>query len=208
MRELVRIVESRTLHEDTMTTTTSTGRPNHRTKLFALTTLFCVASALLIPKPVYADDNKPRHVLVISIDGMHSLDMALWVKNNPNSALAKLSAQGMTYTNASTTKPSDSIPSTVGIFTGASPATGGMYYDDAYNRGWFAPSNLTCTGTPGTVNDLKQGVNLAPDGSAGVDPAKMPRHMVKGVCVPVLPHDMIPGNTVFDVVKSAHIRTA
>jgi len=83
-----------------------------------------------------------------------------------------------------------------------------MYYDDAYNRGWFAPSNLTCSGTPGTVIDLKQGINLAPDGSAGVDPAKMPRHMVKGVCVPVLPHDMIRVNTVFEVVKSAHMRTA
>jgi len=78
-----------------MTTINSTGRPHHRTKLFALTTSLCAASALFIPKPVYADDNKIRHVLVISIDGMHSLDMALWVKNNPNSALAKLSAQGM-----------------------------------------------------------------------------------------------------------------
>ena len=83
---------------------------------------------------VYGDDHKIRRVLVISIDGMHALDMALWVKSHPTSALGKLSAQGINYTNASTTKPSDSIPSTVGIFTGGSPAVGGMYYDDAYNR--------------------------------------------------------------------------
>src|SRR5436305_11134228 len=98
-----------------MTNTTNPSRgPGNSKKLFALAAAFCMASALFFPKPVYGDDQKIRHVLVISIDGMHSLDMALWVKNNPTSALAKLSAQGMTYTNANTTKPSDSIPSTLG----------------------------------------------------------------------------------------------
>ena len=154
------------------------------------------------------DDNQSiRRVMVISIDGMHSLDLALWAKNNPTSALGKLYAKGMKYTNASTTKPSDSIPSTVGIFTGASPAVGGMYYDDAYNRAWY-PAGSNCTGTPGTVIDLKQGINLALDGSTGVDPNKVPRQLVNGVCVPVLPHNMIRVNTIFEVVKAAHGRTA
>src|SRR5580693_6524703 len=63
-------------------------------------------------------DNKIRRVLVISIDGMHSLDFALWVKNNPSSAIAQLASKGINFSNASTTKPSDSIPSTTGIFTG------------------------------------------------------------------------------------------
>src|SRR5580765_5485962 len=102
--------------------------------------------AMLSTNSMYGDDHKVRRVLVISIDGMHALDMALWVKNHPTSALGKLSGQGLNFTNASTTKPSDSIPSTVGIFTGGSPAVGGMYYDDAYNRSWFAPSNLICSG--------------------------------------------------------------
>ena len=188
------------------------GRPVRQGALAAVATALCLGSSFLGPKPLFADDNnnnsKIRHVLVISIDGMHSLDLALWVKNNPNSALGQLSAHGMTYTNASTTKPSDSIPSTVGIFTGGTPAVGGMYYDDAYNRAWFAPTNLTCTGTPGAVIDLKQGINLALDGSTGVDPAKMPRRIVNGTCVPVLPHDMIRVNTVFEVVKAAHLPTA
>jgi arylsulfatase A-like enzyme len=153
------------------------------------------------------NNNKIRHVLVISIDGMHSLDLALWVKNNPTSALAKLVAQGANYTNATTTKPSDSIPSTVGIFTGASPALGGMYYDDAYNRAWFPPGS-NCTGPAGTVIDLKQGINLALDGSTGVDPTKVPLQLVKGVCTPVLPHNMIRVNTVFEVVKAAKMSTA
>src|SRR5580765_2136135 len=153
-------------------------------------------------KFAYGDDHKIRRVLVISVDGMHALDMALWVKRYPTSALGKLSAQGVNYTNASTTKPSDSIPSTVGIFTGGSPAVGGMYYDDAYNRAWFTPGNLTCSGTPGTLIDLKFAINLNPDGTGGVDPAKMPRQMVNGVCTPVLPHNMIRLNTVFEVVRS------
>src|SRR5438270_5791889 len=104
-----------------------------------------LVSILSGAKSASADDHKIRRVLVISIDGMHALDLALWVKNHPTSALAKLSSQGVNYTNASTTKPSDSIPSTVGIFTGGSPAVGGMYYDDAYNRAWFTPATLTCT---------------------------------------------------------------
>jgi hypothetical protein len=63
-------------------------------------------------------DNKVRHVLFISIDGMHALDLSLWVKNNPNSAIASLANRGLNFTNASTTKPSDSIPSTAAIFSG------------------------------------------------------------------------------------------
>ena len=161
-----------------------------------------LASMLLSTNSAYGDDHKIRRVLVISIDGMHALDMALWIKTHPTSALGKLSAQGINYTNASTTKPSDSIPSTVGIFTGGSAAVGGMYYDDAYNRSWFAPTNLTCSGTPGAVIDLKFAINLNPDGTGGVDPAKMPRQLVNGVCTPVLPHNMMRLNTVFEIVRS------
>src|SRR6266566_5698737 len=178
-----------------------------QSKQIALSTMLCLIPAL-VTTAALGDDHKIRRVLVISIDGMHALDFALWIKNHPASALAGLAARGVNFTNASTTKPSDSIPSTVGIFTGGSAAIGGMYYDDAYNRSWFAPTNLTCSGSPGAVIDLKQGINAALDGSTGVDPAKMPRRIVNGVCVPVLPHDMLRVNTVFEVVKSAHMRTA
>src|SRR5580700_9303172 len=107
-----------------------------RSKQLAVSTLFCLVPSLLTSNSLFGDQHNVSRVLVISLDGAHSLDLALWVKNNPNSALAQLSRRGIDFTNASTTKPSDSIPSTVGIFTGASPALGGMYYDDAYNRAW------------------------------------------------------------------------
>ena len=167
---------------------------------FAVSTLFCLVSALFTTTSLRGDDHNVRRVLVISLDGAHALDLALWVKNNPNSALAQLSRRGIDFTNASSTKPSDSIPSTVGIFTGASPAVGGMYYDDAYNRAWFPPGSK-CTGAPGTVIDLKQGINLGLDGLSGLDPTKLPQRIINGVCEPVFPHDMIRVNTVFEVVR-------
>lgn len=177
-------------------------------KHIAVSTLFCMTPTLLSTTALFGDDHKIRRVLVISIDGMHALDFALWIKNNPGSALAGLAGRGVNFTNASTTKPSDSIPATVGIFTGGSPAIGGMYYDDAYNRAWFAPTNTTCSGTRGTLIDLKQGINLNPDGTGGVDPAKMPRQFVNGVCTAVLPHNMMRINTVFEVVRATLGRTA
>jgi hypothetical protein len=179
-----------------------------RSKQIAVSMLLCMTSALFSTGALFGDDHKVRRVLVISIDGMHALDMALWIKNHPTSSLAELSAQGVNYTNASTTKPGDSIPATVGIFTGGSAAIGGMYYDDAYNRAWFAPTNVTCSGTPGAVIDLKFAINLNPDGTGGVDPSKMPRQIVNGVCTPVLPHNMMRLNTVFEVVRSTLGRTA
>ena len=102
------------------------------------------STLLLVPfagAPLSRAQNGSRitHVLVISIDGMHSHDMQTWIANNPTSALAGLAATGVNYTNAFTTQPSDSIPSTVGIFTGASPSLGGMYYDDAWHRVWAPP---------------------------------------------------------------------
>ncbi len=179
-----------------------------KTKRIALLRRLCLIPAL-VTTAHGANGPKIKSVLVISIDGMHSQDLAKWVQAHPSSTLAQLSATSVNYTNAFTTKPSDSIPSTVGIFTGGSPAIGGMYYDDAFNRSWFAPTNLACTGAPGAVIDLKQGINAAPiDGSGGVDPAKMPRQLVNGVCSPVLPHDMMRLNTVFEVVKAAGLRTA
>ena len=68
--------------------------------------IWSLAAMLFVNAVAFGDDHKVRRVLVISIDGMHALDMALWVKNNPNSALGKLSAQGLNFTNASTTRPS------------------------------------------------------------------------------------------------------
>ena len=51
-----------------------------------------------------------KHVLLISLDGLHALDAANYVQAHPNSALAELSRHGVTYTNARTPANSDSFP--------------------------------------------------------------------------------------------------
>ena len=51
-----------------------------------------------------------RHVLLLSVDVLHRADLARWVRTNPGSALARLSAAGVTYPAAKATTPSDSFP--------------------------------------------------------------------------------------------------
>ena len=49
-----------------------------------------------------AQGGKVQHVLLISVDGLHALDVANYVQNNPGSALAELSSHAVTYSNART----------------------------------------------------------------------------------------------------------
>jgi hypothetical protein len=139
---------------------------------------------------------------------MHALDLANYVAANPNSNLAQLSQNAVTYTNASTTKPSDSIPAMAGIVTGGTPAVTGVYYDDAYDRK-LSPAGSNCA-TLGAVIDLKQGIDKDPtalDAGGGLDAAKLPLDPSKG-CTPVYPHNLLRVNTIFEVIKSTGQRTA
>ena len=63
----------------------------------------CVAGAA-------AQTGNVKHVLLVSVDGLHALDVANYVSQNPGSALAELSSHGVTYTNARTPANSDSFP--------------------------------------------------------------------------------------------------
>ena len=65
-----------------------------------------------------ATPRQVKHVLLISVDGLHALDLANFIKSNPQSNLAQLSAHGVTYTQASTSKPSDSFPGLMSMVTG------------------------------------------------------------------------------------------
>src|ERR1035441_1676806 len=97
-----------------------------------------------------------HHVLLISIDGMHALDF----KNCSNGIagvndgkpycpnLAALSATGVNYVAANTSKPSDSFPGLMNIITGASPRLMGVYYDVAYDRSLDGPAATTGNGNP------------------------------------------------------------
>jgi len=89
-----------------------------------------------------------KYVAAFSIDGFHGSDVTKYVAKRPNSTIAKLLATGYEYTNAYTSGPSDSFPGTVNQFTGASPRTTGVWYDDTYDRAFYAPGS-DCSGPAG-----------------------------------------------------------
>ena len=93
-----------------------------------------------------------KHVAVFSIDGFHSSDVGKYVTLRPNSTLAQLLETGYEYTNTYTSAPSDSFPGTVAQFTGASPITTSVWYDDIWYRDYYPPFSVNgthCQGPPG-----------------------------------------------------------
>jgi len=62
---------------------------------------------MLVPAPARANDeiangHKIKHVLLLSVDGLHALDVANYVAAHPDSALAALASHGITFSNART----------------------------------------------------------------------------------------------------------
>jgi Type I phosphodiesterase / nucleotide pyrophosphatase len=179
---------------------------NFKSKLFGAA---CAAAlSLTLSLSAHAAGIAAKHVLLISIDGMHELDLTNFVKANPDSALAKLAAHGTHYTNASTTQPSDSFPGMLALVTGGTPKSTGVYYDDSYDRALSAPGS-DCK-DKGTEVVLDESVDKKPDaidGGGGLDEAKLPRDGANG-CKPVYPHSFLRTNTVFEVAKAAGLKTA
>jgi len=151
-----------------------------------------------------------RRVLLISVDGLHEIDLANWIAANPTSTLARLAASGVQYTDAHTTTPSDSFPGTVALATGGTPKSTGVYYDDSYDRTLYSPGN-ECTGDPGTEAIFDESIDFNSNllFSGGINPAYLPHQLdARGQCVVVLPHDFLKVNTIFEVVKAAGGYTA
>ncbi len=89
-----------------------------------------------------------RHVLLLSVDGLHQSDLAWYIQAHPRSALARLVSNGTEYTKAKTTFPSDSFPGMVAQLTGGGPGTTGVFYDDTYNHRLLAPGTRDCSTAP------------------------------------------------------------
>ncbi|MGW4568300.1 alkaline phosphatase family protein [Streptomyces sp. NPDC004561] len=169
-----------------------------------------------------------RHVLLLSIDGLHQSDLAWYIARHPQSALARLTTSGVEYTHARTTIPSDSFPGMVGQITGGNPGTTGVYYDDAYNSGLLPAGTTTCAGAKrGAEVDLTedldknkdsidagQGLSGLPgsilkmtgDARSLIDPSKLP--VDPKTCKPVYPYSYLKVNSVFEVARKAGLRTA
>src|SRR6202047_2292483 len=108
----------------------------------------------------WGEKKKIKHVLLISVDGMHALDVANYVKNNKGSALAELAGHGITYSNAQTPANSDSFPGLLALVTGGTPLSHGLFYDVSYNRGIFDPTNTTCQGQPGNMQVFDESIDV------------------------------------------------
>ncbi|HLI56280.1 MAG TPA: alkaline phosphatase family protein, partial [Actinomycetota bacterium] len=66
-----------------------------------------------------ADQPTVKHVLLISVDGLHASDVAQCEADNLCPTIAWLSGNGTTYTHAMTSEPSDSSPGLMALMTGA-----------------------------------------------------------------------------------------
>src|SRR6202166_4360299 len=99
------------------------------------------------------------HVLLISVDGLHALDVARYIEGHPNSAMAELSSHGITYSNARTPANSDSFPGLLALVTGGSPISHGLFYDVSYNRSIFDPTNPPCSGQAGNLQVFDESID-------------------------------------------------
>jgi hypothetical protein len=158
------------------------------------------------------NDRHIRHVLLISVDGLHALDVARYVESNPTSALAELSSHGLTYSNARTPANSDSFPGLLALVTGGSPISHGLFYDVSYDRKIFDPTNTTCSGGAGNFMVFDESIDVYNKSNVSqdvIDPAKLPRVLDShGNCAPLYPHQAMRANTIFEAVKAAGGHTA
>ena len=171
-----------------------------------------LSAPLLAQSQSVAPTTTINHVLLISVDGLHALDVARYIQDHPNSALAQLSQHGVTYSNARTPANSDSFPGLLALVTGGSPVSHGLFYDGSYDRTLFDPTNTTCSGGAGNMMVFDESIDLYGLNHRSlnvIDPTKLPHRLDSGGhCVRVYPHDAMRTNTLFEVVKAAGGRTA
>jgi hypothetical protein len=153
-----------------------------------------------------------RHVLLLSVDGLHAVDLARFVAERPQSAMAELARHAVTYTNARLPANSDSFPGLLALTTGGSPISHGIFYDVSYDRSVFDPTNTSCAGRPGNTMVLDETIDVYDASKVSlnvIDPARLPRRLdAQGHCGPVYPHQLVRANTLFEVVRAAGGHTA
>jgi Type I phosphodiesterase / nucleotide pyrophosphatase len=172
--------------------------------------------------------NQIRHVLLISVDGLHQQDLRWYVHTYPSSTLADLVRHGIDYSHAMTPIPSDSFPGMIAQVTGGDPGVTGIYYDDTYNHDVFPVGTTKCSGpAPGAetayteADDIDQTRLDAGQGLSGlpgsilqltsnprnvINPANLP--VSAATCKPIYPNQYLKVNTIFNVARQHGLRTA
>jgi hypothetical protein len=193
-------------------------------------------SAATPSKNLHNPHNIIQRVLLVSVDGMHSLDFVNCARGVPGvnggapycPNLAALGATATTYLNASTSKPSDSFPGLMALMTGGSPRSVGAFYDVAYDRSLAPPKVTTGNGlaggpcglsnVTGTTTEFDEGIDIdqtqlnggaasGDGGIASIDANRLERDPKQG-CAPVYPWNFVRTNTIFGVIHGAGGYTA
>jgi len=188
-----------------------------------------------VPAPVRANNlgqgNPIKHVLLISIDGMHAVDYENCVASKTCPNLAALGRTGVHYTRTTTSRPSDSFPGLMAIVSGGSPRTVGAFYDVAYDRVLAPPKVATGNGLPGGPcnlnvingtqteyeegNEIDQtqlnggfaGYSTIDGGIKSINPDRLVRDPFNN-CKPVYSWNFVRTNTIFGVIHAAGGYTA
>ncbi|MCL2448367.1 MAG: alkaline phosphatase family protein [Polyangiaceae bacterium] len=149
-------------------------------------------------------------VLLLSVDGLHAIDLYNWVAASPRSAIANLYSHGVEYANAQATTPSNGFPAMLALATGGTPLSTGVYGDDSYDR-YLYPPGSQCQGTSGTEVVYTGAIDEDETQLLGaINPANLPLSVNSstGECNPVLPHQFLQTNTIFELVEASGGQTA
>ena len=179
----------------------------------------------------FGDKSEIKHVLLISIDGMHAVDYKNCVASGTCPTLAELGETGVNYTRTSTSRPSDSFPGLMALVTGGTPRTVGAFYDVAYDRVLAPPAKATGNGLPagnctvgainGTQTEYEEGDEIdqtklnggfpgfstIDGGVKSIDPDRLVRDPFNS-CKPVYPWNFVRTNTIYGVIHAKGGRTA
>lgn len=197
----------------------------------------CVSLAFRAPASAQESAHQTKHVLLLSVDGLHQSDLMWYVRTHPDSTLSLLVKQGTDFTNAQTPFPSDSFPGMTAPMTGGNPKSTGIYYDDTYNRSLYSPAAYSSTGAPNPLHDCSgltlgtevtyfealdkdplsldagQGLSGLPSTILGLTPNAAslidPQQLPRDAsCNVVYPHQYLRVNTIMEVAHSQGLLTA
>src|SRR3954451_17524788 len=97
----------------------------------AVALLLAARPTLAAPPPTIPAPS--QHVLVLSIDGLHDVDLTDPATAQYLPTITDLMSHGLHYANAHAVTPTDNFPNVLAQFTGAHPKTTGIYYDESYD---------------------------------------------------------------------------
>jgi arylsulfatase A-like enzyme len=200
----------------------------------ALAAATAIATAPAVSRADDGHGHHAKHVVVISVDGLHQSDLDAYVASHADSTLARFVTEGASYTRARTPFPSDSFPGLTAIVTGGNPKSTGVYYDDSWNRSLLPAGTTNCAGVaPGVevtyfeqldrnLNSIDAGENvgdlstpaaiqqniykMSKQARDGIDTTQLP--VDPATCEGVYPHAYLRVNTIFEVAKAHGLHTA